>query len=241
MGHIMKTNEREAEIMNILKERKFISVQALSDELYTSPSSIRRSLTRLEAGGLVKRSYGGVLLCDDGRTAACPDVRLEKQKDEKKRIAKKAAALLHDDMTVFLDGSTTAGYLAEHIPEFHGITVFTNNIRTAAALIEKAVNTYFIGGYLKGFAPVAVGNFAEQMIDGLNADIFFFSSLALSDDGVISDCSPEETSLRSKMFSHSRKRIFLCDSSKFHRISTFRLCTLDDVDAFISDCDQSCK
>ncbi len=89
----MKTNEREAEIMNILKERKFISVQALSDELYTSPSSIRRSLTRLEAGGLVKRSYGGVLLCDDGRTAACPDVRLEKQKDEKKRIAKKAAAL----------------------------------------------------------------------------------------------------------------------------------------------------
>ncbi len=231
----MKTNERDMEILKILETRKFTSVQNLSALLYTSPSSIRRSLNRLSECGLVERSYGGVILCDGEHTAAVPDVRLEKQKAEKQKIAAKAAALLRDGITVFLDSSTTSSYLTEHIAKFHGVTVFTNNIRTAADLIERSVDTYCIGGHAKGGIPITVGDFATDMIAGVQADLFFFSSLALSDDGVISDCSAEENAIRKLMLAHSQKKIFLCDSSKFHRLSTFRLCTLRDVDAFFTD------
>lgn len=231
----MKTNEREERILALLREKRFIRVDDLSAALYISPSSIRRDLTRLQHAGLVQRSYGGVTLCDTDHTAPPTDFRLEAHKAEKKQIAKEASVLLRDDITVFLDGSTTASYLTEYLAEKQNITVFTNNLRTAAELIERSVDTYCIGGHAVRGSHVMGGCYAEDMIRQLHADLFFFSSFALSDDGVISDCTAEENSLRKQMFARADRRIFLCDSSKFHRSATHRLCTLEETDHFFFD------
>lgn len=233
----MKTNEREEKILTILRQQRFASVSYLASTLYTSPSSIRRDLSQLQNAGLVRRNYGGVMLCDTEHTAPPASVRLETNKADKKRIAKKAAALLRDNCTVFLDGSTTASYLAEHLAGFSGVTVFTNNLQTAADLIARSVDTYCIGGHSVNHSQIMAGSYAEDMVNRLHADFFFFSSFALSDDGVISDCTAEENSLRRHMLGNASCRIFLCDSSKFHRTAAHRLCTLDDVDYFFSDQD----
>ena len=63
----------------------------------------------------------------------------------------------------------------------------------------------------------------------------FFSSQAISETGTVSDVSEEETALRKVMLSHAKKKIFLCDSSKFGLVKTFTLCTKDDIDMIISD------
>ena len=82
---------------------------------------------------------------------------------------------------------------------------------------------------------VFVGSTAENYISKINADILFFSSQALSDEGEISDVSEEETSLRRVMLSRAKKKIFLCDSSKLGMKKTFTLCSKDDVDVIICD------
>ena len=69
----------------------------------------------------------------------------------------------------------------------------------------------------------------------VSADILFFSSQAISEDGEISDVSEEETSLRRVMLSRAKKKIFLCDSSKLGLEKTFRLCSKNDVDVIICD------
>lgn len=231
----MKLNEREEKILELLREQRFASVSALAETLYASPSSIRRDLTHMQSEGLVRRNYGGVILCDTEHTAAPISVRLEVNKAGKKRIARKAASLLRDNITVFLDGSTTASYLTEHLAALTGVTVLTNNLHTAADLIARSVDTYCIGGHSVGGSPIVAGNYAEEMVDNLHADLFFFSSFALSDDGVISDCTAEENSLRRHMLRHADTRVFLCDASKFHRTAAHRLCTLKEVDYFFSD------
>ena len=233
----MKTNEREQKILEILRDRQFASVRFLAANLYTSPSSIRRSLTRMQSVGLVRRNYGGVILCDSDKKAAVPDVRMEQHKDQKKAIAAKAAELLLPGMTVFLDASTTCAYLVEHIAKIPDISVFTNNLRTAAELSQLSVDTYCIGGHCLSNAALTVGGYAEAMIRDISADIFFFSSQALSNDGIISDCSPEETAIRKAMFANSQKRVFLCDSSKFGKTSIHRLCSLDDIEECFFDKD----
>jgi len=53
--------------------------------------------------------------------------------------------------------------------------------------------------------------------------------------GEISDISEEETSLRKVMLSRSKKKIFLCDSSKLGLQKTFTLCNKDEVDLIICD------
>ena len=234
----MKINERQERILTILRTQRFASVSTLAEMLYTSPSSIRRDLTQMQSAGLVRRNYGGVMLCDTEHTAPPVSVRLETNKANKRKIARRAAALLRDNVTVFLDGSTTASYLAEYLAEREGITVFTNNLQTAADLIARSVDTYCIGGHSVGRSHIVAGSYAEDMVENLHADLFFFSSFALSDDGVISDCTAEENSLRRRMLRHADVRVFLCDSSKFHRRAAHRLCTLDEVDYFFSDEDE---
>ena len=55
-------NEREQEILKLLVSHGYMSVSELSEQLFTSESSIRRHLTSLQNQGLVKRNYGGVEL-----------------------------------------------------------------------------------------------------------------------------------------------------------------------------------
>ena len=231
----MKTNEREQKILEILREKQFASVRFLAANLYTSPSSIRRSLTNMQNAGLVRRNYGGVILSDNEKKAATPNVRIEHQKAQKKVIAQKAAELLLPGMTVFLDSSTTCAYMVEHIAQISEITVFTNNLRTAADLVERSVDTYCIGGHCLANAALTVGSYAESMIRDICADIFFFSSQAISKNGVITDCSAEENAVRKAMFANAKKRVFLCDSSKFNHMSVHRFCSIDEVDEYFFD------
>lgn len=80
-----------------------------------------------------------------------------------------------------------------------------------------------------------VGDYAVDFIRHFNADVFFFSSRGLSEDGRITDASAEETHVRRVMFEQSRKKIFLCDNSKLGQTYCYNLCKLDQVDAYISD------
>ena len=56
----MSITERQKQILDILNDRSFITVQELSGLTFTSASSIRRDLTYLQNNGLVKRLHGGV-------------------------------------------------------------------------------------------------------------------------------------------------------------------------------------
>ena len=231
----MKTNEREERILAILKQQQFASVRQLAATLYISPSSIRRDLTRLERAGLVERSYGGVILRGNLHTAAPFLIRSEQNRQCKKEIAARAAALLHDHMTVLIDDSTTAYFLLEHLTAHTGISVITNNLVTALHEIELSLSTYMIGGTSTNRSTVMCGSYALGMLDQIYADICFFSSFALSDDGEISDCTEEANTVRKKMLSRAGTRVFLCDSSKFHTHAAHRLCSLREVEYVFSD------
>lgn len=54
--------ERQNKILEILKEKKTISVDKLTKLIYASPATVRRDLTQMEKRGLVQRTYGGVIL-----------------------------------------------------------------------------------------------------------------------------------------------------------------------------------
>ncbi len=230
-------NERQERILALLRERGFAGVNELAEQLYISPSSVRRDLNDLQAKGLVVRSYGGVMLSQSQSAAAPLLWRWEAQKAEKKQIAKQAAALLSDHMTVFLDSSTTASYMAEHLAEKSGITVLTNNLRTAQTLMERGVNTYCLGGRVLPSSTAIAGPHTLEMIGAFHADAVFFSSFALSEDGAITDSNPEENAARKWMLANADRRVFLCDSTKFGRHAAHRLCSVKEVDFCFYDKD----
>ena len=110
----MYTLERHEEIMNLLEDKKSISVVKLAELLHVSLPTIRRDLSILEEHGKVHRTHGGVVLRRTSE-AEIPLMFREDQNSQAKRIiAQKAAPLIHDGDVIFLDASSTVSFLIPH-------------------------------------------------------------------------------------------------------------------------------
>ena len=132
----MFTLERQNEIMEILKKNKFISINELAKRFYISTASIRRDLEKLEQQGLVKRTYGGVMLVEGVHAEIPLVVREAEQKNAKMKIAQAAASLIRNQDTVFFDSSTTTRQICGFLGDKSNLTVITNGIRAISALAE---------------------------------------------------------------------------------------------------------
>lgn len=231
----MRISDRQQQILSILEKEGFCTSEQLSQRTYISPSSIRRDLAALHNLGLISRTHGGAALTVPGAQAPALHNRMSKNVTEKRRIAKKAAGLLQDGMSVMLDGSSTANFLLPYLAERKKICLFTNSLSTAMRAIELGITTHCLGGRAVRNSAVLAGDETCRAVDGLYVDILFFSSQCLDRQGLISDSTEEENQLRKHMLRHARQKVFLCDSSKFGSRTLYTLTTLDNVDTAVFD------
>ncbi len=230
--------EREEEIMNLLRQTDYATVETLSQKMNVSASSIRRDLKNLEERGLVSRSYGGVKAVNsDGRHIPF-SLRSHENSVRKKQIAKAATALIRPGESVFLDGSSSAYFVAELLPAIGGVTVFTNSVDVMSVLSGYDIRVFCTGGVISSEnRAVLVGGYAQDFVRGVHADAAIFSVQAVHADGECYDCYAEEVAVRNRMLENSARKILLCDSSKWDKSSTFFQTNVRDVDFFVSDRD----
>ena len=231
----MFKSERQSHILQILEEKRFCTVKFLADHLYVAPITIRRDLMEMENAGLLKRSHGGAAIQDHKNREVPFAVRDRENTEAKNKIAKLAACLIKDGNTVFMDASSTVGHLANYLEPEQNLTIITNSIRMLDKLKGKKIKCYLTGGMLLENSHALVGTLAESSVSSLYADICFFSSQGISEDGVITDFSEDETRLRKCMIKHAKKSVFLADKSKFGKTFMFRVCHTDDIYQVISD------
>ncbi|MBP3337417.1 MAG: DeoR/GlpR transcriptional regulator [Clostridia bacterium] len=234
-GDEMSITNRQEQILELLRENSFMTVEKLSELTYTSASSVRRDLTQLENMYLIKRTHGGASVLNEINGAAPLDSRMKENVSAKRKIAKKASVLLKDGASIMLDGSTTAGFLIPYIAKLDNITLFTNNMITAINAINYGIETHCIGGKSVNNSAVLSGERSYKEISGIYPDILFFSSHGLTQKGEITDPTSEENYLRSLMIKNAEKTVFLCDSEKFGRKSLYTLCNVNDVDVCVFD------
>ncbi|MBR2354215.1 MAG: DeoR/GlpR transcriptional regulator [Clostridia bacterium] len=230
----MYKNQRHNEILDILKEEGFASVKDLAERLYASLPTIRRDLNFLQNEGMIHRSHGGAIPADEKRKAPV-SFRSGTQSKQKAKICRLAAELISSGNLIFTDASTTVMHLADYLQEEDDLTVVTNGYPICRSLSEQNIRTVSTGGRLLKDSMAFVGNTAEETASGFNADLFFFSSSALDEEGTISDYSEEETALRRVMMRRSRQTVFLCDSEKFNSRSAYRMTSLSEIDHVITD------
>ena len=227
---------QEKKILEILETQQYASVEELSAVLCVSTSTIRRSLEILQQKGLVTRTHGGVKINSDNNFSPSFTFRIHQNSFEKKKIALSAIKLIKNGDIIFLDGSTSAFYIAEYLKEFENIRVITNGIDTLSLLSKNKILAYSTGGQVSSENPsVLVGRYAEDMICNFHADIAFFSAQAMDNDGEIYDCFEDEIFLRRAMIKNAKTKVFLCDNTKVGKSSPYHLCSLKDVDYVASN------
>ena len=231
----MKENQ-EKEILEILQNKEYASIEELSASLFISPSTIRRKLNALQKKGLITRTHGGAQLNDKNNFFPSFTFRVHQNSFEKKKMALTAIKLIKNGDVIFLDGTTSAFFIAEYLSEFENIRIITNGIDTLSLLSKYNVHAYSTGGCIQAEnRSVLVGHCAEETVGNFHADIVFFSAQSVDENGEIYDCFEEENVIRKVMLKNAHTKVFLCDNTKFGKTSPFHLCSLKDVDYIISN------
>ena len=123
--------------------------------------------------------------------------------------------------------------LLNNLSHLHNLKIVTNNIGVFKEYQNGDAKIYCTGGLYLPQSNICVGSGAIKFIEQMRADVFFFSSQAISNDGNVSDSSEEETALRQVMMKNSKKKIFLCDSCKIGQERTFFVCGKQDIDVIL--------
>lgn len=231
----MSITKRQKQILELLRDNSFLTVDKLSELTYTSPSSIRRDLTQLQNMCFIRRTHGGASILNDNNQPGPLSSRMSKNIIGKRKIAGKAASLICDGQNVMLDSSSTAGFLLPHIAKRRDITLFTNNMITAVNAVNYGIKTNCIGGSSVNNSAVLSGAQAYKAVAEIHPDILFFSSHSIDKSGLISDPTEEENYMRHLMIENANQTVFLCDSEKFNRKSLYTLVSINDVDIAVFD------
>lgn len=231
----MYYSERLEQIVEILKSKNNASVHYLAKKLFVSEPTIRRDLHVLESEGKIKRTYGGAVLSELLNVEVPYSCRSREDASEKDFIARLAVKHIKDGQVLFLDASTTVQTIVKYLTPFHNLTVVTNSPKTSLMLAERQIRSFSTGGLLLENSIAYVGSMAERFIKNFNADILFLSCRGISDDGVLSDSSVEESEIRRVMMAHAKKKIFLCVSGKVGKEYMYKLADADELDEIISD------
>lgn len=226
------SQKRIDQILDIIKRQGYVTVKQLCQELHYSTATINRDLNDLQKQKLVIRHYGGAELVERKGTPLV--FRYHKMRPVKRVISKKAAELIKDSMTIFIDGCTTTQYMAEYIKDIKNLTVITNNLNLVSHLSEAGVNCICLGGKIVEPPYMTGGEDAGVQAMTYTADLAFFSTAGVSIDGYVSECNGY-FSLHRAMLKQANRRVFLFDHQKIGVTGTRVLCDFSKVDTVISD------
>ena len=234
----MYAEERQQAIADLLAQRGRLSVTELADEFAVTTETVRRDLSVLERGGVVRRVHGGAVPAE---ALTVLEARLAERDvahaEEKDRIARAALDLLpRSGGSVLLDAGTTTARLAAGIPRELRLAVVTNSVPVAARLADRPhVDLHLLPGRVRFTTQAAVGEDTVEALRRLRTDVVFLGSNGFSPDHGFSTPDPSEAAAKRAMTRAGQKVVVLADSSKLGRESVVSFAGMDDVDVLVTD------
>lgn len=230
------TEERRRRIVELIHERKKLTVNELCHLLNVSQATIRTDLRELDRDGLLVRAHGGALEKSRAGFEQVSSKRGAQNLSAKRAIGSEAAKLVHDGDTVLIDTGTTTFELARLLASRRGVTVVTNDIEIARTLEEAPrVEIVLLGGRLRKGYHCTVGVAPQRMADGFRVDKAFMATNSLSVAGGAATPDLQQAETKKAMIAIARKVILLCDSSKLGNQSFARFANLEEIDTLVTE------
>jgi DeoR family fructose operon transcriptional repressor len=233
--------ERFKKISRIVECQNSATVVQLAAELEVSDATIRKDLKILEDQGHLRRTHGGAVIVDEGRTSREAKLResMGRNINEKRKIARKAYEMIKDDDAIILDVSSTAGMICEHIKKAgkRKLTVVTNSAIALMELIDcENVQLIMIGGQVRSSVASCVGAFATDMLRNIRVDKAFIGANGIDfHQDIITTPNLFEREVKRAMIDAAGETVIVADNTKFGKLYLGVICHLSEVDCIITD------
>lgn len=227
-GDIMILNERQSNILDYLNEHSQASVHKLAAHFFVSEMTIRRDLKKMEQAGYLHRYNGGATKHAQNETLPF-DARKLLHADQKAAIANAVRPFLRDSLSVFIDSSATCTYVIPLLSEYRDIRIVTNSLNACVIAAEYHIPCTIAGGMVYEKDLCAVGAETVEFLRAINVNIAFFSSYAISSEGLITDNDAEQTAIRRCVLKNCQQSIVLLNESKCNKTCLYTFCHSNDV------------
>jgi DeoR/GlpR family transcriptional regulator of sugar metabolism len=218
--------ERRSLILDRLRREGRLVAKSFAEELALSEDTIRRDLREMATEGLLARVHGGALPLQP----VLPDYATRKQvaSEEKRRLGQRAATLVRQGETVFLDGGTTNAEIARALPRDIAFTIITHSPTIAAELEHHpTAEIFLVGGRIYKHSMVAVGALAGAAIATIRPDIFFLGATAAHSRHGFSTGDYEEAAIKRQIAAQSHRTYVALTAEKLDRASPVTIMPLE--------------
>lgn len=229
-------DDRKAQIMTYLEEHKFATLGELVEFLHYSDATVKRDLAEMDNDEQIRRTRGGAMLIDSEKVdvAYLTKVGNYVNDEEKKEIAAKAVEFIEDDMTVFIDSSSTALHLIPHLKKFHGLRVVTNSVLTATLLSEHTtVEVSIIGGMVTNKKFTVNSVTALDQLRMYHFDISFISCRGYDSDKGATENSEGEAIFKRVLTTCTDKIVLMALAEKRGKVYFYQSLKPDEIDVVV--------
>lgn len=226
---------RHVNLIEHLNGVRFATVEDLATTLGVTPQTIRKDLDLLAGRGLLVRVRGGAMV-ESRLDNIGYGARRALAAEAKDAIGRRAAALVPDNASLFLNIGTTTEAVARHLLDHAHLLVVTNNLNVADILApHQGIEVIVAGGRLRSADRAVVGGLTVDFIKGFKVDTAVIGTSALDAEGDLLDYDINEVKVSQTIIAHARRVMLVADATKFERQAPARIGSLAEVDVFVTD------
>jgi DeoR family transcriptional regulator, L-fucose operon activator len=227
--------DRKRRILEILHETGTIRTMEVAEALGVTDETVRKDFESLEKTGRLIRTHGGASRPQQIRDERPFTERQAVRREEKRVIARLAAARIQPNETIFLDASSTALTLTEFLPDVP-LTILTNALNVFTALADRPnLELISTGGYFDAKSRSFFGLTAEKALLRYNIHRMLFSGNGIHLTRGISESNARQAAFKERVVANAEEVIFLADHTKFGEKSAFFFTEISDLTCVITD------
>jgi DeoR/GlpR family transcriptional regulator of sugar metabolism len=228
--------ERRRRILDHLRVTGSASLREVIELTHSSDVTARRDLRALEEEGLLSRHHGGAVLHGGSVHEPSYAEKARVAAREKAAIAEVALGMISSGDAIVLGAGTTTQALAKRLSRYSELTVVTNSLLVAEALVRAAgVEVVVTGGTLRGSIHALVGSAAEQSLARLRTVRAFISGNGLTADRGLTTPSLIVANVDRALAAAAHEVVVLADHTKIGHDTMVQTVPLDHMAHLVTD------
>ena len=228
-------NQRQQEILSLVQQQGFVSIETLAQNFNVTSQTIRRDINSLCDQQLLTRYHGGA-----GLSSSVENVEYATRQvmnlEEKRQIAEMTAAHIPDRASIFINIGTTTEEIAKALLKHNGLRIITNNLNVASILRSNpSFEIIIAGGVVRQRDGGITGEATIDFIHQFKVDFGIIGISSIDSDGALLDFDYHEVRVAQAIIKNSRQVFLAADHTKFERNAMVRLGAIDQIDALFTD------
>ena len=243
----MNAKERRKAMYNLIKEKKFITINEIKNLFPVSEVTIRKDLDMLTAVGTIHRVFGGVTYSEIETGATYKNEILTLNETSKTssirspqkntHIVKLACNFIGDDDVIFLDSSDTSEMIAKHLLNIHKSPIIFTNSMEIFEILKNSFNMKIIlvGGEYEQKTNCFIGELTQFFFERVRISKVFFSAKGF-DINYGAETNPSSNLyIKRTVAANAETVIITATNDRFKRRGTIHLLPWQKIKCIITD------